>query len=95
MEKKEWKRLYDESGNLLYEGSTLNGRPWGAGDAYYPDGSIYRKGIFGIKGLLTGKEYYSSEKLGLNAFFTLNRGYGPHIPVLMLENNEGGAICLH
>ncbi len=80
MEKKEWKQLYDESGNLLYEGFTLHGKPCGAGEAYYPDGSIYREGIFGVKGLLTGKEYYPDGKLRLNAVFTLNRNYGPNYP---------------
>ena len=90
MAEKEWKKLYDENGILLYEGFTVHDMPCGAGEAYYPDGTIYREGIFGIKGLLTGKEYYPNGQLRLNAVFALNKNYGPNYPKYGIFLSEDG-----
>ena len=37
----QWNVLMDENGNRVYEGFTVNGKPNGAGCAYFPDGTIY------------------------------------------------------
>ena len=78
--KTEWRRLYDENGVLVYEGFTFHECPCGAGTAYFPDGTIYREGVFGIKGLLCGREYYPSGNLRFEGTFGINRGYGPNYP---------------
>ena len=92
MAEKEWKKLYDENGILLYEGFTVHDMPCGAGEAYYPDGTLYREGIFGIKGLLTGKEYYPNGQLRLNAVFALNKNYGPNYPQYGIFLSEDGTF---
>lgn len=86
--RKEWKKIYSDDGILIYEGFTVLDKPYGSGEAYYPDGTVYREGIFGIKGLLCGKEYYPSGKLRLECVFMLNRGYGPNYPSFGLFRSE-------
>ena len=73
-------KLYDEEGRLLYEGQLLLGAPFGTGKTYWPDGTVYQEGTFGIKGLLRGREYYPNGKVRLDAVFVTNYGYGPNIP---------------
>ena len=76
-----WNRLSSEDGTLLYEGFTLFDKPYGAGTAYFADGSIYQEGIFDVKGLLYGREYYPSGHLRFEGAYRLNRAYGPNEPV--------------
>ena len=80
MIKQEWKRLYDESGVLIYEGFTFHDKPCGSGTSYYPNGKIYQEGKFGIKGFLRGREYYPNGKLRFEGVYGLNHGYGPNYP---------------
>lgn len=77
----QWNVLMDENGNRVYEGFTVNGKPNGAGCAYFPDGTIYQEGVFGFKGLLCGKEYYSNGELRFEGLYRYNRNYGPNYPV--------------
>ena len=58
-----YRKLHDEDGNLVYEGLTLDYSPYGFGKAYFANGKLYREGIFDIKGIVQGKEYYPSGRL--------------------------------
>ena len=78
---KEWTRIYSEDNVLLYEGFTLNGKPYGEGISYFHNGNKYQEGQFGIKGLLSGKEYYPNGNLRFEGEYRLNRAYGPNPPV--------------
>lgn len=80
MHKGEWKRLYDEKGVLVFEGFTKNNKPCGVGTSYFRNGNIYQEGIFGVKGFLCGREYYSNGTLRFEGVLELNRGYGPNYP---------------
>ena len=75
-----WGVLQDEEGNKLYEGFLQNGKPSGAGTVYFPDGGIYQTGVFGIKGLLAGREYYPDGVLRFEGVYRLNDAYGPNYP---------------
>ena len=75
-----WGVLKDEEGNILYRGILHNGKPSGAGTAYFPDGGIYQTGVFGIKGLLVGREYYPNGVLRFEGVYRLNNSYGPNYP---------------
>ena len=74
------KKLLSDDGTLLYEGYTLDGKPFGLGTAYFENGKIYREGVFDIKGIAQGKEYYPSGQLRFEGQWTLNHGYGPNAP---------------
>lgn len=80
-EKTEWKKLFSEDNRLLYEGFTYKDKPCGTGVAYFSNGAKYQEGQFGIKGLLSGKEYYPNGSLRFEGEFRLNRAYGPNPPV--------------
>lgn len=76
-----WKKLYTEDKKtVLYEGFTLNNRPCGYGTVYHPDGYKFQEGLFWIKGLLQGKEYYSNGQVKFEGLLSLNSAYGPNIP---------------
>ena len=75
-----WKQLYTEKGILVYEGYTLHDKAYGEGTVYYPDCKIYQQGIFDIKGLIKGKEYYPNGQLRFGAISQEKR---PSFPVLM------------
>lgn len=74
------KKIFDEYGNLMYEGYTLHNAPYGFGIAYFANGNVYRDGIFDIKGIVQGKEYYPSGQLRFEGEWSLTRGYGPNAP---------------
>ena len=74
-----WERIY-EDGHLLYEGYTVNHKAFGAGRAFYRDGTVHLEGIFGLKGLLCGREYYSNGVIRFEGLFRLNQAYGPNYP---------------
>lgn len=76
----EYKELHFEDGRLAYVGYTLRNAPYGFGTAYFADGTVYRRGIFDIKGIVQGEEYYPSGRLRFKGQWSLTRGYGPNAP---------------
>lgn len=74
------KMIFAESGELLYEGYTLHGAPYGFGKAYFSNGNLFREGIFDIKGIVQGREYYPSGQIRFEGRWCLTRGYGPNAP---------------
>ena len=76
-----WMKLYSEDGSVAYEGFTENGKPHGAGAAYYQNGAIYQTGIFGEKGLLLGQEYYDNGQLRFDGVYEYHCQYGPNYPL--------------
>lgn len=87
-----YKRIFDEYGNLLYEGNTLHNAPYGFGTAYFENGNVYREGIFDIKGIVQGKEYYPSGQLRFEGQWSLTRGYGPNAPYDGNAYGENGEL---
>ena len=77
---------------LVYEGFTRCGKPYGLGIAYYPNGNVYRDGVFFIKGIVEGREYYSSGQLKFEGIWAVNRGYGPNYPVMGKYYAENGDL---
>ena len=75
------KRLYSDNGELVYEGYADGDRPYGLGVSYYPNGNKYREGVFGLKGLKEGKEYYSNGQVKFEGTFR-SPGYGPNYPYI-------------
>ncbi len=76
-----WKKLYSEDGGqVLYEGFTLNSKPCGLGTEYDINGRKYREGLFDIKGLVQGKEYYPNGQVRFEGTYQINRSYGPNYP---------------
>ena len=77
---------------LIYEGYTLNGKAYGEGITYWDNGQLYQKGIFGIKGLVEGEEYYSSGKIRFRGKYQINRAYGPNYPISGDFYDENGHL---
>ena len=75
------KQLFSEDGALLYSGFAVRDTPYGSGTVFYPDGKIYQEGVFGIKGLLYGREYYPSGKIRFEGVYAICMGYGPNYPI--------------
>ena len=80
-DKIEIKQLKDADGFLVYEGETIYDKPYGFGKTFFKNGNIYQEGVFGIKGLLKGKEYYPSSYLRFEGIFQICSGYGPNYPI--------------
>ena len=81
METTSWKRLYDGD-TLAYEGYATEGNvPCGVGVRFFPNGQRYQEGIWGGKGLLTGREYYPDGQLRFEGVYRYNSAYGPNYPV--------------
>ena len=76
-----WRQLFSKDKDLLYEGFTVNGKPYGSGTSYFPNGQKYQEGVFDIKGLLYGREYFPSGLLRFEGMYRLCTGYGPNYPV--------------
>lgn len=76
----ERKELFSQDGKLVYEGYTLRNAPFGFGTAYFGNGNVYRRGIFDMKGIVQGEEYYPSGKLRFKGQWCLTGGYGPNAP---------------
>lgn len=91
-DKIEPKKIFYESGKLAYEGYALYGDPYGFGKAYFEDGTLYREGIFDIKGIAQGKEYYPSGQLRFEGEWSLTRGYGPNAPFKGNAYDEDGNL---
>ena len=87
-----WQKLFNDNGDLIYEGCTLNDKPCGKGTVFYEDGSIYQEGIFGIKGLLSGREYYKNGVLRFEGDYFLNNSYGPNFPKYGKYYNSDGNL---
>ena len=88
-----WKKIYSEDGStLVYEGYTFNGKPYGRGTVYYPDGSKYLDGVFDIKGLIEGKEYYENGQIRFDGKFRIHQNYGPNPPISGKLYNENGDL---
>ena len=86
------KKIFDEDGNLLYEGYTLHNAPYGFGTAYFSNGKVYREGIFDIKGIAQGKEFYPSGQLRFKGQWSLTTGYGPNAPYDGEAYDEDGEL---
>lgn len=76
-----WDVIRDENGNRVYEGFVKNAKPYGPGRAFFQNDVTYQEGIFGIKGLICGKEYYPNGELRFEGLYGTNYGYGPNYPV--------------
>ena len=76
-----WKKLFRTDGSVAYEGFTENGKPHGAGAAFFQNGNIYQTGIFGEKGLLLGQEYYDNGQMRFDGVYEYHSHYGPNYPV--------------
>ena len=88
-------KLYTPDGNLTYEGSILNGKYEGPGTSYYPDGTPLHEGIFGMKGLLMGREYYPNGQVRFEGVYKVTRGYGPNAPEYGTWYGENGEELYH
>ena len=86
-----WEKIY-EDGYVLYEGYTIDSKAFGAGKAFYKNGSPNAEGIFGLKGLLCGREYYSNGKIRFEGVYRLNQGYGPNYPDFGSWYDETGKL---
>ncbi len=86
------KRIFSEDNKLLYEGYTLHNAPYGFGTAYFADGKVYREGIFDIKGIVQGREYYPSGQLRFEGQWSLTTGYGPNAPYEGNAYGEDGEL---
>ena len=80
MKKGKWRRLYSTDGKLLYQGFTLHEKPYGVGKAYYENGKVYQEGIFGLKGLICGREYYPDGSIRFEGEYSRSVGYGTNYP---------------
>lgn len=89
-----WDKIY-EDGCLIYEGFTIDQKAFGAGKAFYRDGTPMAEGIFGIKGLLYGREYYPSGIIRFEGSFRLNQAYGPNYPIYGSWFDEEGKLLFH
>lgn len=85
-----WGTLKNSSGGKLYEGFLRKGKPCGAGTVYYSNGLVYMTGVFGIKGLLCGREYFPDGTLRYEGVYRLNDGYGPNYPISGVFFNSKG-----
>lgn len=86
------KRIFAEDGKLAYEGYTLDNAPYGFGRAFFADGRIYRDGIFDMKGIVQGKEYYPSGEIRFEGQWCLTGGYGPNVPCEGNAYDEDGEL---
>ena len=87
------KKIFTEDNNLLYEGYTINNKPFGLGILYYSNGNKYWEGIFDIKGIFQGKEYYSNGKLRFEGIWKITSGYCKDTPEIgNLFNKDGELI---
>ncbi|ALT68269.1 hypothetical protein [Methanobrevibacter millerae] len=87
------KKIFTKDDNLLYEGYTINNKPFGFGILYYSNGNKYWEGIFDYKGIIQGKEYYSNGKLRFEGIWKVTSGYCKDTPERgNLFNKEGELI---
>ena len=87
-----YKKLFTESNQLLYEGYTVNDKPYGLGKLYFNNGNIYQEGVFTFKGIKFGKEHYYSGQVKFEGEFSITTGYGPNAPRIGNVFNEDGEL---
>ena len=88
-----WSKIYTKNGKLMYEGFTKDGKPFGAGTSYYSNEKKCQEGLFDVKGLVYGREYYRNGKLRFEGSYKINHGYGPNYPVFgSCYDEEGNEI---
>ena len=88
--KEEWKKIYSKKGKLMYEGFTKDGKPFGSGTSYYSNGKKFQEGLFDVKGMVYGREYYRHGKIRFEGTYKINQGYGPNYPVFGTCYDEEG-----
>lgn len=66
------KKLFTKDDELLYDGYTLNDKPYGLGTLYFKNGSKYQEGIFDFKGLCEGMEYYPNGNVRFEGIWMIN-----------------------
>ena len=89
-----WTRFY-EDGVLIYEGFAIDQKAFGPGKVFWKDGKPKAEGIFGLKGLLYGKEYYPNGMIRFEGSFKLNQAYGPNYPEYGSWFDEQGKLKYH
>jgi len=87
-----WEKLYDNDGVLVYEGYTLDHKAYGAGRAFFRDGTVSNEGIFGIKGFMSGRTFYSNGIIQFDGLFRLNQAYGPNYPEYGIWYDRNGKM---
>ena len=86
------KKLFSDEGDLIYEGYTVNDKPYGLGTVYYANGNKCQEGIFDFKGLNEGKEFYHNGQVKFEGIFRVNSAYGPNFPIYGNLYNENGDL---
>lgn len=86
------KKLFTEDDELLYDGYTLNDKPYGLGTLYFKNGSKYQERIFDFKGLSEGREYYPNGNVRFEGIWMINTAYGPNFPILGNLFDENGKL---
>lgn len=85
------KKLFSND-KLLYEGYTVNDKPYGLGTLYFENGTKYKEGIFDIKGIIEGKEYYPKDQVKFEGTWSITTGYGYNAPYKGSLFNEKGKL---
>ena len=87
-----WKKQYDADQVFIYEGYTYKNHPYGAGTSYYPDGTKYQEGVFDVKGLVCGREYYPNGLIRFEGAYKIHKAYGPNPPVYGNYYDQTGSL---
>ena len=87
-----WEKLYLDDGTMIYEGFTINHKAYGPGTCFFPDGKPRQEGIWGIKGLLSGREYYPNGQLRFEGVYRLNQAYSPNEPLFGSFYDKDGSL---
>ena len=87
-----WEKIFDEEGCLGYEGYTLDHKAFGAGRTFRRDGTLRTEGVYGLKGLLCGREYYPNGRIRFEGSLRLNQAYGPNFPEFGSWYDEDGKL---
>ena len=87
-----FEKIFSDDEDLVYEGYTACGYPYGFGRLYFDNGNIYQEGIFDFKGLREGKEYYYNGQLKFEGIWSMTNGYGPNAPRIGNVYDEKGKM---
>lgn len=91
LKQSKYEKLYNDDG-LLYEGYTINGKPYGLGVLFFDNGEIYREGVFDFKGIRMGREHHYNGRVKFEGTWTINHGYGPNAPRIGNVYDEDGKL---